>query len=495
MPNTEKTVATPRVEHENMQLAWKKIRAAVAGEDAVKAYDAIVSPGNNLLVPFSTVMVQDQYNFFRSEARFLGFSSDFVRTSVGAMLRKEPEITIPNDDNDEVVDWIRNRFTGNDESLISFLDKAIPDQMQTGNTWVGVDYDGDSDKPVPMLFTGETVINWEIGDHPVAGKGVLLMLAVKTAESVAGDNEFHPDEKDVVRVHSLNEKGEYTIRRFEQDEKGVWDVVSTRIPTKHKNSEKGGFPLDFIPIWSLSGCVGISQPYVQNFVNAEIGHYNANSRRNHLLYGSSSYTPVIIGNLEEGDADKITESGVGTYLFLPEGAKAEILSTPTDALKDLEAAISTEKDNMAKLGARALSPEASSRESGVSLDIRNSTSSASLSAFSRRMASTLRKVVTLMVNWRNGTDIDESDVVFTLSTNFTRPSAGEAAVLFAFELWKAKLITKEYLLRVAKDNDFLPADLVEDGLDKKVVKEFNARNKAGLNPTEPVQTELNIPES
>ena len=482
-----RTVATPRAEHVSMQPAWEKIRAVVAGEGAVKDYDKGLMRGKNLLIPFSTQMTPAQYDLYKSEARLLGFSSEFVKQSVGAMLRKEPEVQFPDDKDGASVDWIRNRFTGDDKSLISFLDGAIPDQMQTGNTYVWVDYDDVKERPVPVLIKGESVINWRIGDHPVTGKGGLMMLAVRTAEEITGENQFHPDKKDVVRVHSIDGAGEYVLHRYEENEAGEWVVVDEQKPLK------GGVPLAFIPVEPLSGRVGITTPFMQTFVNGEVGHYNMNSRRNHLYFASSTFTPVITGVKKDTDRKAIARRGLGNIIFLDEGATASTLSTPTDQLKDLEAAIATEVANLAKLGNRALSPEASSRESGVSLDIRNSASSTTLAAFSRRLASSMRKIVTLMVNWRNGTDIDESKVVLTLSTNFSSPSAGEPAVANAIAMFEKDLIPSSVVYRVAKDNDFLPADLDESNLPKEIAEDKKARNDAGLDAV-PVQTELNIPE-
>ena len=485
MANEEKNVASARKEHDDMRPRWEKIRAIAAGETEVKEYDNTVrTSGGRLLIPFSPTMESDRYQFYKSEAQFLGFTGDFIKSSIGAMLRKEPDIELTEEAPDDAVDWIRNQFTGDDKPLIAFLDEAILDHTLTGNTWVWVDYDENLERPIPVLLSGESVINWRIGEHPTAGKGQLVMLVVKTSEAKRGTNEFHDDYIDVVRVHDINEKGQYRLRRFEQNESGKWEETFSIIPTMasavgvRSTEEEDSIP--FIPVFPLSGSAGMSSPYIQEFADAEVGHYNANSRRNHLLYGSSSYTPVVTGDLDEVARKLITDAGIGGLWFLPAGATADTLSTPTSQLKDLEAAIAAAKDNMAKLGSRALAPEASSRESGVSLDIRNSTASASLAAYSRRLAASMRQVVTFMVNWRYRVKIDENDVQFTLSTNFTRTSAGDTAVKFALELFKAKIIPAAELIRVCKDNDFLPADLDEEGLDAAVTAETTRRRAAGL---------------
>ena len=518
----QKTVATPNEEHAAMRFIWERLRAIVAGEAAVKNYDyylrrfgTVVSSsyrenlgapynqsgftsqrqlqqqfrgyGQNLLIPFSPNMSVDRYDFYRSEARFLGFTGDFVKSSIGAMLRKEPELEFPDGVPEGALDWIRNEFTSDKKPLISFLDDAIFDHIVTGNTWIWVDYweeeiDGELvGRPIPTFLMGESVINWRVGDHPISGKEQLLMLVVKTSESSLGENEFHDDYKDVVRVHDIDEKGHYRLRRFEQTDSGAWE------PTLLETPNFAGKPLMMIPVFPLSGSAGLSTPFIQNFADAEVGHYNANSRRNHLLYGSASYTPVVSADLTEEDTKAIEDAGIGGIWFLPKEASATALSTPTDALKDLEKAIETEKDNMAKLGSRALAREVGTRESGTALDIRNSTASATLASASRRLASNIRQVITFMVNWQYKLEIDDNDVKFTLSTNFVRNSAGEGAVMTAFEFWKAGIISKETLTRVAADNDFLPADF-DATMEEAAVTDEVKRTPESVAALRPTQT-------
>lgn len=480
--NATKTVASPNAAYESMQELWRRSRAACNGEKYVKAHDGIVDKYNfaNLLIPFSPSMTQQQYNFYKAEAEYPGIVAQYAKTVVGGLLRKKPQLELPDSAPEEANDWILNEFGQDDSSLSAFLDKALWEELQTSRPWVYVDYpnipnrqellssDFKDYKPYPILWDGESVINWRVGTN-AAGKQVLDRVMVRGFELKYESNEFHADYVETVWLHELiNEK--YQIRIFQREEKSTsvpvthGKVVSnqttnpptfTLIKTK-TDFEINGKAMDFIPAWPLNGSVELNEPILTAIIDKEMALYNKMSRRNHLLYGAATYTPVISSDMSDTDFEEIVEAGLGSWIKLRQGDEASVLETPTHALQDMEKAIAANIEEMAKLGIRMLTPETD--QSGIALDIRNASQTAQLGTLNMKVSSTMAAVICLMINWRYGLDLKTSDIKFTLSADFNPTPLGADWLRLVTEWYQNGLIPRSVWLEILKINDIVPPD-------------------------------------
>src|SRR5210317_419259 len=181
--NAIKTVGAPTTAYETLLPLWRRSRAVCSGERYVKDLDSIVNM-NNMLIPFSPSMTQDQYNFYLSEAELPGITAQFAKMIVGGLLRKQPVLTLPEDAPEGSYDWVINTFSQDDSPLTAFMDTALWDEVQTHQTWVHVDYPSvenpegltpDEKKeiqPYPVLWSAESVINWKVGQS-THGKTIL----------------------------------------------------------------------------------------------------------------------------------------------------------------------------------------------------------------------------------------------------------------------------------------------------------------------------------
>ena len=92
-----KTVADPNASYESLYPLWTKSRAVCNGERFVKDLDSMIDVVgfNNLLIPFSPTMTQQQYNFYKAEAELPGITAEFAKMLVGGLLRKSPTFKFP----------------------------------------------------------------------------------------------------------------------------------------------------------------------------------------------------------------------------------------------------------------------------------------------------------------------------------------------------------------------------------------------------------------
>lgn len=481
----EKTIASPNAEYESMLPLWKRNRAICAGERFVKDFDSTLDASmfKNLLIPFSPTMTQNQYDFYRAEAELPGIVSQYSKMVVGGLLRKAPQLELPTDVPADAKDWIINMFGQDDSSISSFLDMALWEELQTGRAWVYVDYPNIENrenltreeilgfKPYPTLWKAESVINWKVIQDPT--KGTLKLAQVLTRayeEAFTPDNEWHPTLLDTIYVHELDEAGYYQVRKFQakaptsnvliingQQQKNYsinnpeFELVETIT-----GFEKAGERLTFIPAWPLNGNIGITESIITPLADKEIGLYNKISRRNHLLYGAATYTPVISSDMSDDDFQKIVNSGLGTWLHLQQGDTADVLKTPTEALSDMDRAIVNTIEEMAKLGIRMLSPE--SAQSGVALELRNAAQTAQLGTLNNKVSTIMRDVIAFMINWRYGLDYKTSDIKFSMSADFNPAPLGADWLRLVTEWYEKGLVPRTVWLQILKQNDIVPPD-------------------------------------
>jgi len=282
-------------------------------------------------------------------------------------------------------------------------------------------------------------------------------------------NEFHPDFIDTVKVHELDQDGFYQIRVYERlaSTTAVTVVNGQRQAPKTEGDKfelvdiitnilNNGERLTEIPAWPLNGSIDPVEPMLGPIIDKEIMLYNKMSRRNHLLYGASTYTPVITSDMSDEEFQDIVNSGLGTWIKLRQGDTATVLETPTSALSDMDVAISGAIEEMAKMGIRMLSPETA--QSGIALEIRNASQTAQLGTLNVKISNTLKQIIVFMINWRLGSTLTTNEVKFELSSDFNPMPIGEGWLRLATEWYQGGLIPRTVWLQILKQNDMLVPD-------------------------------------
>ena len=475
-------IGEPNPSYRDIKSTYIKMRACMSGERQVKAFDdRIKTDGTNFLIPFSPYMDDDKYSWYKSEAEWLGFTENYARVLVGGLLRKQPNFMLPDSIpealRDEITNWIVNDFDKTQGSLSAFLDHALWYEMVNSRSWIYINQPVDETEqsmPYPLLINGESIINWQTSTRPETGSIQLDFLIIEGLSidrtNTPINNRYHPKRNRTIYLHELDPaSGYYISRTFQenpvfagQDSAPVRDPSDLRFSSRWVLTETqedftvNGERIDFIPIFPLNGYIEPIEPMLSSLVNTELGLYNRIGRRNHLLYGSASYTPVILATaLQEEDKTNIRQTGLGDYWFLNSEDDVKIVTAPSEALTALGEAIMETVTIMARLGVRILSNDENADQSGVALDIRNSYQAATLSALSKRINHQMRRIITLMINWRYDIDLNENDVVFELSSDFNNREIQIEWFRILMELNSREIVSHEVLERVLKDNEIL----------------------------------------
>jgi len=477
--STVKSVSDPNASYESLKLLWMKCKAVCSGERFVKDLDGLVSI-DNMLIPFSPSMSQQQYDFYKAEAELPGICSQFSKMLVGGLLRKSPSLALPKSVPKEAHSWIINEFGQDDSSLTSFLDTALYEEIQSSRCWIYVDHpsvseemlhnlskeERDSIKPYPVKWDAEFVINWHVTTSENGNTTLSKVITRGFVEKFTDKCEFHPEQIDTVCVHELID-GYYQQRIYEKEAPSQTVNVVNGVKLVNPSVDKGTFKLKetitnillnderltYIPAWPLNGSIEASEPMLSSIIDKEISLYNKISRRNHLLYGASTYTPVITSDMPDEEFLDIVNSGLGSWIRLRAGDTATVLETPTAALQDMDRAIGATIEEMAKLGIRMLSPE--SAQSGVALQLRNAAQTAQLGSLNQKVSSTMRQVIAFMLEWRYGIEVDAAEINFSLSDDFSPIPLGADWLRLATEWYQGGLIPRSIWLQILKQNDIL----------------------------------------
>ena len=489
--SVKRSVADPSDSYQSLKPLWKKSRAVLQGQENVKGHDEYLTYDySNLLIPFSPSMTQKQYDFYKSEAELPGLTSQYCKVLISALLRKESHLKLPDDLPDDAHTWIKTDFTLDGRSLFNFLDSALWEELQTSRAWVYVDHPSISEeeylgmsteerdmiKPYPILTEAENVINVQTNTHPVTRQKTLSRWVTRyLTTKYSAENPWHADYVDTVADHYLDEEGKLVIDYYEHpDTNNVIKVLNgsttqdyTDMITEAQFEKVNtvypqiyGERIGKIPAWPLNGHFEPVEPVLMPLVDREISLYNKVSRRNHLLYGAATYTPVVQSDMTDEEFQDIVDAGLGSWLRVRKDESITVLETPTAALGDMDRAIQATVEEMAKMGIRMLSPEQAA--SGVALEIRNASQTAQLGTLNAKVSGTLREVIAFMLNWKYNTDFSSSELEFQMSSDFAPMVGGEGAMRLVSEWYQGGIISRSTFLNIAKYNDFLPADYSDE---------------------------------
>jgi hypothetical protein len=512
----QRSVGDPCSSYESMKLQWERARAVLGGQRAMKAYDTTldVFTYRNLLLPFSPTMTQLQYDFYKAEAEASGLVPQYAKIIQAGLLRKEPIAGLAKDAKsyglpDDALKNVLNRISLNGKGLVHFLNEALDEEIKTSRCWVLVDYAQNTNEqdafPYCVVLQAESVINWRVTmgqDGSFYLKRVILRFY---NERYDGDSEYHPVLVDTVHDYYVNDQGTVELRIFENMNENTtlnvsngqvvkdfqqnlagsqssWRLVDTVVPLKQ------GEPLTRIPLFPLNGAVEPQEPMLQPLIERDIALYNKISRRNHLLYGAATYTPVVFSDMSDDEFGEIVNAGLGSWIHLRSTDKIQALETPTSSLKDMESAINNTVGELARMGIRILSPDdRDSGTSGVALEIKNSAQTAQLGLLNTRISVVMQEILAFMLNWKYGSELTRDDINFTLSADFNPVPLGADWMRVITDWYTQGLIPRSTFLQIAKQNDVLPSDYN----DELGLQEIQDDPLVDRNPTQINLNELN----
>jgi hypothetical protein len=386
-------------EYEAYQWQWRKCRACVEGEEAVKA-------GGTYYLPMLGGVGTDDYLSYKARASFYAAASRTVKGLAGAVLSRPYDISYPGVKTQE--DFSKDNPLSNigasNEPLSEIVRVCLEEVLTVGRIGVLVDAEGDG-QPYLSLYYAEHVANWR--EDVFRGRRRLSMLVLKE-----DGYEVDPNDSFVLlpvsrrRVFALDADGLLTVELFENStlrsgnrSDGWAQVGGTILPRI-----TGGNRLNFIPFVFINGGSTNPKPEkspILDLVNVNLGHYRNSADYEHGLHFTALPTPWAAGwdDGPNGNSPDLRIGSLTAWTTNNPQAHAGMLEFSGAGLASIRDALDRKERHMAALGARLLEDRKSDAESAKTTQLRKESEKSALSIVADQVSEGLTRALRWHAEW------------------------------------------------------------------------------------------------
>jgi len=460
-------VTTMHRQYSTVAAKWKRCRDAYSGSDAVK--DA-----GEAYLPRLGDQTDLEYKAYKTRALWYGATKRTVQGLSGAVMRKEPAITLKNEELKQDLENVT--LTG--VSLPALTKTVIEETLQVGRCGVLCDMADDAAipaserRPYWSFYAAEAIKNWHTeirGGVPVLVKVVLC----EESEQQKGMDEFDYECKTQYRVLRINEQGNYEVQVYtkaagaEATKEGEWIPGPVTIP------QRRGAPLKYIPfvfINPTSVTPDVEDPPLIDLVDVNLSHYLTSADLEHGRHFCGLPTVWATG-IPAGTTMKVGSSVVLTAS--DPLAKFGILEFTGQGLGALEKGLESKEKQMAVLGARLLEQQKSAVESNDTIVTRTAGERSILQSLCQTISQALTQVLRWHADWKGDTVDDE--MVIALNQDFVNAEMPTDLLLALLQAVQSGQISWEtFYFNLEKGEITRPG--VDAETEKALIEEQNSGN-------------------
>lgn len=447
-------VNSPHPEYTEYESKWTRIRDTIAGSDEVK------SKGTEYL-PKPTGHDSDDYKGYKKRAEFYPATGRTVDGLLGAVFRKEPNITVP-----ESQEVFIKHLTVKGSDFTTFAKGLVRETLVVGRYGVLVDVanqqDGDEDNlPFAAGYSAENILNWRV---IYRNRKPSLSLVVLREEGIS-----HKDDDPFVTLTAER----YRVLRLGVMEDGAFDGKPVYVQSLYEKTtnEAGvetialveqiiplrrGEPLEEIPFFFFGPtdlAPDVQKPPVLDLVDTNLSHYRTSAELEEGAYFTGLPMYVIAGRVQ--GEESTTEFSVGSRkaLILDEGGTAMVLTVSGEGMGLLKGLMESKEQRMAVLGARILEDQKSGVEAAATLAMRHRGENSLLGSIADTAGRGLKDVLEKLI-WWNG--IDEPEVTVELNKDFTSLQLTGAELVQITAAFQTGTIGPEVFFKALKDGERIP---------------------------------------
>lgn len=328
---------------------WRKVRAACAGEDAIKAAGEryLPDPGDDPADP----KARRRYERYLERAVYFNATGRTLRGLVGVAFANWPRMVVPED-------YILDDVDGSGISLVNQAQLVLSDVLQTGRGGLLADCSSvDPTKKIRGLtqseaeaagwrlrlsyWPAERILTWELQGQ----KLTRLVLESAHHEYIGGELNVVPELLELVLVN-----GKCVFNRHRKYTDNGKYILASSITSTHTS-----IPFHFIG--ATNNDPHPDTPPLLDLANLNIAHFRNSADHEESVFLMGQPMLAITGVTDEW-VDKRGEVHIGSRaaLALPQGGDAKFIQPQPNTLAK-EAMLDKER-MMAQLGARLLAPTA-----------------------------------------------------------------------------------------------------------------------------------------
>ncbi|MBQ0113758.1 MAG: DUF4055 domain-containing protein [Bacteroidales bacterium] len=435
---------------------WETMRDCIAGEDAIKAKGTVYLPkalGTSL----------EQYNAYKTRARFVNYTKRTADGLHGLMFRRDPIVERP--DNQIMLNILEN-IDKRGTSLYQFLSDSVYDTMITG--WGGylVDYPSGAEglnglemeeqdiRPYVRYYPAESIVNWKYG--VVNGLEQLTLVVLKEKWDIQNDDDiFVHNIETVYRVLYLKENVYHQILYY-QDNKNPEKTKEKWVPVEDIIVKINGKTVNTIPFFTTPGKLP-DTPMFLDLAKCNIGHYQKTADYENGVHMTTIPTGFITGHDKYVDPETKEEEAISlgpdNFIMIKEAdAKVGVLNYAGEGLSHCEKAIEQAMSDMAILGSRLVSTEKGTSESADAAKIHRAGENARLAGFAKNVSEGISKAVKTIAKWLQL----EGNFTVELCTDYDTLSFDPNALNALANLAEAGKMPLPYIFWNLKNGEYTP---------------------------------------
>ncbi|MDH5559420.1 MAG: DUF4055 domain-containing protein [Deltaproteobacteria bacterium] len=426
-------------QHEDYKKAyplWRKCRAVIMGEEAVKAEET-------LFLPILEGQGYMEYLSYRDRALFYAATARTLEGLSGAIFRKKPEIMASPEALREL-DSISSEGLG----LEAFLRGVVSEVLTTGRYGILVDMESQNGKKAYLSgYAAENVINWRA--ERKGGLERLKLVVLRENYLEAGEDYFSSKKKVQYRVLRMDEENRYRVSLFRYHEESErYSSVEEFIPRIRGN------PLDFIPFVFCNPCdqtTRVFKPPLADLASVNLSHYRTSADLEHGRHFTALPTVWVAG------FDAETELKIGSqtaWVAENPDAKAGYLEFTGQGLSALENAMKEKQDLMAVLGARLLEEPKKAVEAAQTHRLRRIGENSILASLARSIS----KTVNSALDWWAMMSGETGKVCLSLNNDFLSGPLEAKEITALMDAWIKGAMSWDSLIFNFKKGEILPED-------------------------------------
>jgi len=391
---------------------WEKVTDCIDGEETVKAKGTKYLP--RLAGQGLDLQGKSKYDAYLDRALYYNAPGRTVLGLVGAILRKEPEVVVPDGISLESV-------TCEGESFAQ-LCAEVADEVVSTRTALLVDAPAGDGLPFIAEYDAADLINWRTEN--IGGREVLTMAVLCEKREAPGEDEFSHATQEVRRVLRLRTDSTvptYTVQlhaKVQDGGKDAWIAEEEFTPRILGGAALGFIPLVVINATSLELCP--ERPVLADLVNVCLSHYRNSADLEHGRHWTALPTAVACGfptSDSNGDPVSLSVGSETAWVTDREGASASYLEFSGSGLGHIAQGMKDKEAMMAVLGARLLEEPKAAVESAETIKVRNSAERSVLGRIAVTLGAGLTKALYWWVLWQRPMTTEE-DVSVTFTTEF-----------------------------------------------------------------------------
>ena len=439
------TVETPSAAHTKAAAMLARCRSAVSGGAAVAAM-------RQLVLPRPGGMVDGEYDSYLTRALYMNATQRTHDSLVGLVMQRPAQSSMPT-----VLSDLVSYIDGRGSRLEDFARMALSEVLEVGGGLAVVDHPSRPAgvitaaqeralglRPVVSWYPRESVLEARLGTVNGNEEFVFLKLAETWLEV---EDEWTQKEREAVRVYDMNE-GRVRVRVFRKTASG-WTLYLEAYP-----AGRTGNGLTYIPAVAFGPETNsFGKPPLLDLIDVNLAHFRNSADLEHALHFTGLPTPYASG-VDPSSLPSLTLGSSMGYVFEGENAKIQFASYGAEGLAALKQAMDDKVQMMAALGARMLSPESRSAESGEALAIRRGGENSALAKVADSVSRSIVLVLETLAEWENIT----GDISFSLNVDYlpTRLAANDLTALVS--AWQAGGITSLELFERLKTGGIIRDD-------------------------------------